>query len=43
MYILNIIKINIEIDIIHDCNNEFVFPTHSFFMIKKTTIVVVDE
>jgi hypothetical protein len=29
--------------IIHHCNNDFVLPTHSFFMIEKTTTIVVDE
>jgi len=30
-------------DIIHDYNNDFVFPMHNVFMIKKKTIVVVNE
>ncbi len=36
-------KKHIATNIIHYCNNDFVHPTHSFFMIDKTTIVVVDE
>jgi hypothetical protein len=31
------------IDIIHYYKNDFVFHTHSFFMIEKTTNVVADE
>ncbi len=30
-------------DIIHYYKNDFVLHTHSFFMIEKTTNVVVDE
>ncbi len=43
MYTLNLLKIYITIDIIHYCNNDFVLPTHNFFMIEKTTTIVVDE
>jgi hypothetical protein len=36
-------KKHIATNIIHYRNNDFVHPTHSFFIIDKTTTIVVDE
>ncbi len=36
-------KKHIATNIIHYYNNDFVHPTHSFFMIDKITAIVVNE